>query len=322
MIFDRVPTERWQLIAAIATIVVLAFVFLVAPFGRLQQNDGNNAQNTSYYPGGSGCKPDIINSLPVGERAEKASDCEEAREQHRLNTNDLVQQTRAANAAEWMATVSTKQTWILIVGLVFSFIALLAAAFAAVFAKEAADIARRAMVADQRPWVPFPKVKLASGLSYDSEGAAIFTLAVSARNIGKTPATHATISLHAIANEMRNGESATDTVDRIVSDARRAIVSNGSVVFPNGKFMRRKELVRIERGPINAVAGSDRRFQPRIAVIIQYRGQGGLGPVHVTGCLVGVLRNTTPYLDPLHVGVAYGESELHAFVHPHTRIAD
>jgi hypothetical protein len=94
---------------------------------------------SDYQAGGTSCKPEEIRALPADrERLRKREACEDAAEQHRINTNDLIQQTRAADAAAAGVWVAVWQSRATVFGLIVGFYTLAAAAFAAFYAREAA----------------------------------------------------------------------------------------------------------------------------------------------------------------------------------------
>jgi hypothetical protein len=98
---------------------------------------GQPAQS-DYYPGGSGCKPDALARL-TGQKALSERDrCAEYAEDHRHDSDDLVQQTRAANAATSSAIYAYDQTRMMLLEVIGGVITLIAAAFAAIYARKAA----------------------------------------------------------------------------------------------------------------------------------------------------------------------------------------
>jgi hypothetical protein len=106
------------------------------------------------------------------EAAREADRCAEAAEQHRLQGNDLIQQTRAANAAQESAWMAYEATRISLAGLLGGFLTIIAASFAAYYARKAyletkrtANAAfaanehnRTALALQLRPWMNLKQV--------------------------------------------------------------------------------------------------------------------------------------------------------------------
>ena len=105
---------------------------------KLSGNAGYKPIVSTYNPGGPDCEPKKIDSLPPEKRTEQAATCQQYAEQHRLDSNDLIQQRRSADAADAMTIFSFQQTKIAAWGLSLGFITMFAAIFAAFYAREAA----------------------------------------------------------------------------------------------------------------------------------------------------------------------------------------
>jgi hypothetical protein len=69
--------------------------------------------------------------------------CQEAAEEHRLKANDLVQQTRSAEAAEAVVDLTYDQSRLMAAGTAIGFMTLVAAVFAVLYARDAAREAKR-----------------------------------------------------------------------------------------------------------------------------------------------------------------------------------
>lgn len=132
---------------------------------------------STYVPGGSTCGTEELAELGFGPRADALrQECAEAAEAHRLQTNDLIQQTRAADAAEFQAKVSFRTSWIMLLQTIGAFLTLCAAAAAAIYARAAAREAKRSAdiatqevglvatihEAENRPWLLIDEVRLTS----------------------------------------------------------------------------------------------------------------------------------------------------------------
>ena len=128
-------------VLAAASIVGLA---LQPQKPRLAGDAGYQEDHPAYRPGGSNCEPASVERLKGAERLRRADACQEAAEQHRLQANDLIQQRRAANAAEASAAFAYQQTRIGAWGLALGFVTMFAAIAAAMYARDAAQEAKRA----------------------------------------------------------------------------------------------------------------------------------------------------------------------------------
>ena len=105
---------------------------------QLTGNIARQEQRSTYRAGGPDCLPSEIAALRGQERVRRAAVCQEAEEQYRLTTNDLVQQRRAADAADASAVLTYQQTRIAAWGVFLGFITMAAAIAAAWFARRAA----------------------------------------------------------------------------------------------------------------------------------------------------------------------------------------
>lgn len=103
------------------------------------------APKSDYQPGGSGCKPEALRQLSGDESVAKRDACADAAEQYRLNTQDLVQQTRAADGAQVGAIISYQGFLVSYLGAIVSFFTLVTAIAAVWFAKKASDTADRSV---------------------------------------------------------------------------------------------------------------------------------------------------------------------------------
>lgn len=137
----------------IATLGVVVFIIVVStgvayalwpPASFLPDYGWQETAHSNYQPDAGSCHPARIKILRTdAERLRKRESCEDAAEQHRLQTNDLIQQTRAANAATQSFYISEWQSRATVLGLIVGLFTLAAAAAAAVFAKRAADETKR-----------------------------------------------------------------------------------------------------------------------------------------------------------------------------------
>ncbi|WP_312312383.1 hypothetical protein [Sphingobium yanoikuyae] len=105
---------------------------------RLTGNAAFQEQNPVYRAGGADCAAAEFSKARSRIRALRAIACQEAEEQHRLAANDLIQQRRAADAADASAILTYQQTKIAALGVFLGFVTMAAAIAAAWFARRAA----------------------------------------------------------------------------------------------------------------------------------------------------------------------------------------
>lgn len=175
----------------IATAVTL---WPTAPQLSTYEQPQGNGRN--YKPGGTSCEPAAISALRPAERQGKRDACAKEAEEHRQVEADLVQQSRAADAAQASAWLTHNQSIILLYGMIFGGATLLAAIAAATFARDAAShagtgaaTAKRALEGLERP---FLYLTLSKGSGFpetpSGPGAWRFVYGVVATNYGRSPA--------------------------------------------------------------------------------------------------------------------------------------
>jgi hypothetical protein len=189
------PKGYWDFIVAIGLVAVslgavaVAWHWLEVNRPEFASDPPEEEIEPGYYPGGHACDPSAVGRFPNGKGAVETVACQESREQHRLQANDLIQQRRAANAAATAAYFSRFQTLLGIVGMGFGFLTFCAAVAAALYARRAAAATEAAVaVADRqtRPYLVFTGAKL----DYSEDGEwYVPVLTVHLRNCGDMPAT-------------------------------------------------------------------------------------------------------------------------------------
>lgn len=124
-------------IAVLGTTAIAIFCY-PAPtlLDDLQYEDARRSQ---YYAGGEACQPSAIEAIrDWGERLRKREACAKEAEDYRLQTNDLIQQTRAASAAEAQASIAAQGLWLAFLQTIGGYLTLVAAGAAAIYARAAA----------------------------------------------------------------------------------------------------------------------------------------------------------------------------------------
>lgn len=142
------PRGNRSILTAIA--VVAAFAVGIAwvtfpQFPTLDELDYGEPRNRDYSPGGRECEPANLAAIrDIKVRLDRAEDCQAKTEEYRQSSDDLVQQTRAANAAEAQAKVASQGLWTAWFQTIGGFITLAAAVAAAAYARDAARQGKRA----------------------------------------------------------------------------------------------------------------------------------------------------------------------------------
>ncbi|MFY7836854.1 MAG: hypothetical protein ACOVQ0_11315 [Novosphingobium sp.] len=145
-----------------------------------------DTQPVQYYPGGTNCGPEILAHLTGVKATSETDRCKEVAEEHRLKTNDLVQQTRAADAANAAALLGYTATKIALAGLIGGLLTLVAAGFAAYYARKAYTTAHTTLEIETRPFVRFPKIKMNE--EERKTGRVRYEFVIAVENIGLLPA--------------------------------------------------------------------------------------------------------------------------------------
>ena len=203
---DGAPNKRrLSPLAAVAAVGVLTTAAIVGAAlqpeePELSGNAGYEEPHSTYRPGGSNCEPAAVEQLKGPARVRRIDACQDAAEQHRLNANDLIQQRRAADAAETSAVFAYEQThigaWSLALGFVTMFAAIAAAMYARDAAKETkrgADISEKSFSSLERPYLFVEAVEAPHPITRDwvnepQPNNGFFDIHFKVRNYGRTPA--------------------------------------------------------------------------------------------------------------------------------------
>lgn len=199
MVFGRETTGSWAAFSAIGlvavAIIAVGYRLLEANRPQFPQDHREDKIELTYYPGGYSCNPSIIGPFPSGESTSDTVACQERREQHRLQINDLLQQRRAANAASASAYFSYFQTVIGLGGISFGFLTLCAAIAAAKYARDAANASNKAVLVattalqkEHRPWLKIAILGKNELVQYNSLNNSIkVPVNIFIKNHGSTP---------------------------------------------------------------------------------------------------------------------------------------
>lgn len=109
--------------------------------------DQRGSPPAAFIPGGPSCNPRPINPRAASQTVREAAyRCAEAAEAARMQSEDLTQQRRSADAAMATARAAYDQSRILLIGTIFGGLTLLAAGAAAFYARVAAMSARQQLL--------------------------------------------------------------------------------------------------------------------------------------------------------------------------------
>jgi hypothetical protein len=157
------------------------------------------ARNSTYYPGGVACRPTQSTARAGGRKSRIDSDfCKEASEQYRLQTGNLLQQTRIADASWASADLSYRQTAIALTSAIVGLFTLLAAVIAALYAKRAAEAAEQSIkhgLDTSRSELRAYLMSDSEAIFRDAENSRKFTGQITLKNTGATPATQMMVFL-------------------------------------------------------------------------------------------------------------------------------
>ena len=203
MVPDRSHGGHWRVVATLVGIALACMALWVALKPRepdIAAKQDLQHQHPDYRPGGPECNPQWLDGLSGRYADGIRQTCAEAAEEHRLKTNDLVQQTRSADAAETIVWLTYDQARIAQSGTLFSFLTLIAASAAAYFAWKAAqetgrsaNIAKDALDLSRRGYL-FPsnfqvhKGKLADASEENFDETHVFIIEVKFTNLSAAPA--------------------------------------------------------------------------------------------------------------------------------------
>jgi hypothetical protein len=231
------PGSNLRYVAIIGVLIVA----LIAAWGlypeqqHLTGNVGYQEQNRGYHAGGYDCLPATSKGLSDIDRKRRALGCEEAEEQHRLQTDDLIQQRRAADAADASAVFAFQQTRIQAWGVSLGIITMAAAIAAAWYARNAARAAKKALKHDKRvasddlrPWLDFTITLDQIVLNHERLG---FLAWVHIENSGRTPATN----IHVRPMIFNGIDQDREAIISAFSEEALGIAVKGNLVLPGGK---------------------------------------------------------------------------------------
>lgn len=147
------PRGYRRVIVALGLIFTLSIGigwFLFPSMPSLESFEYDQPRNEHYRPGGRKCDPSALGAIRNSQvRLDRAEDCQKQAEEYRQSSDDLIQQTRAANAAAAQTDIAGQVLWMGWIQTIGGLLTLAAAVAAAIFARDAAIESRRsANIAD------------------------------------------------------------------------------------------------------------------------------------------------------------------------------
>lgn len=139
--------RNWLLLAALVVLagITVAIGVVTWPLQSALKSYGEaDPRNDRYAAGGEQCQPKVLSAIGDRiERAGRATACAKEAEEYRQKTNDLIQQTRAADAAQSQTEIASQQLWTGWLQTLGGFLTLAAAVGAAIYARAAAKETKR-----------------------------------------------------------------------------------------------------------------------------------------------------------------------------------
>ena len=131
----------------VASIAIIIAVLTWPSIPSLQTYSYETARSKDYDPNSGQCEPSALAAIRDRRQAARDADaCQQKAEEYRVQTNDLIQQTRAADAANAQANIASQGLWTAWFQTIGGFITLAAAIAAAVYARDAAAETRKANI--------------------------------------------------------------------------------------------------------------------------------------------------------------------------------
>lgn len=177
-------------LVAIVTAVIGWWSFPI--LSPTQQFRYDSPRNENYRPGGSQCEPSALAAIADAKvRLHQTDNCQKKAEEYRQASDDLIQQTRAANAAQAQADIASQQLWAGWLQTLGGFLTLAAAAGAAIYARDAAKESRRSAneaEASHKSFIAGERGHLLFINSHAGETAGKLEIILNLKNSGKSVA--------------------------------------------------------------------------------------------------------------------------------------
>ena len=217
------PSRNRKLDTALGIVAVITLAIGIGTLPHsptTQQFRYDNPYNENYRPGGSECEPATLARIASTKvRLSKTEDCQKQAEEYRQNSDDLTQQTRAANAAQAQADIASQQLWTGWLQTLGGFLTLAAAVGAAIYARDAAKHTREGNEITQQAQRAWVTVDIKPSRIAPARGKGLevkFDLLV--QNIGDTIASHFDVEARVFTKKA--GEDIFPFIDRTDEQVR------------------------------------------------------------------------------------------------------
>lgn len=189
--------EREGLIAIVAAagiISALLFVGLNPREPNLPAYHYGERASADYQTGGASCDPRALATIrDNGKATIERKRCAEAAEEHRLKSEDLVQQARAADAAQAQTWLNFYLARMALWGTIGGFLTLIAASLAAFYARDAAKASRGSLQAfvaaeDAHLVLDFAQGPIGRWTGEDGVEKVNYSFMVTVSNVGRSAA--------------------------------------------------------------------------------------------------------------------------------------
>lgn len=223
-------------ISLVGGLIILSLLlwFSFVPSGPTPlRNDAGATSSSAYRAGGSSCHPEKLSKLADDAALAEFDRCADAAEEHRLKTEDLIQQMRSADAAEASVLISYEVAKMTLLGLIIGGLTCAAAFAAAFYARLAYKEAEKSRVhqgtATKLQLEPFVYWKETSIKIHEMKGNVAIEADAHLFNAGSTPAFNLSSDLKIYLRKGKTKERLlieriTDCVIIPPSDRRRLLI--------------------------------------------------------------------------------------------------
>jgi len=168
---------------------MVAWTALRPAYPSLPTNEYLKAEETGYSPSSPRCLPSRLKNLSDTEAADERYRCEVQSQTQSIESADLVQQARSADAANASVQLTYRQLLVEIAAGICGLLTLLAAAYAAWYARRAAEanhVANNIARDGNRAWLSLEAGE--SGVLWIRPNELEFTTPIELTNFGNSPA--------------------------------------------------------------------------------------------------------------------------------------
>ena len=196
---------NWHFVATVIGYLIAAaliWTWLRPAWPVIPTAEYQKAESGQYSPGSPYCYPSRLDRLTGAKGADERYRCEQGAEEHRLKGDDLVQQTRSADAAVEIVSLTYRQTVIALAGTILTLLTLIAAFYAAWYSRRASEEGGRSAKAAEdslfharqmahielRAYLDFDDLTIKRDSKNDAGLSLAYNVGLKYRNFGHTPA--------------------------------------------------------------------------------------------------------------------------------------